>query len=128
VWLTGLALAVWAAEDPAGTGTVGDQQLVVIIGGIVTAFIGGVVAVTVALINARSNRTTAPSPPAPTPVTTVDSAEVRRRLDDGDEARELLDRRQERHERAMDRLGDRLERVEGHLDRNDPGWRRSDPR
>jgi hypothetical protein len=121
VWITGLALAVWAAEDPAGTGTAGDQQLIVIVGGIVTAFIGGVVAVTVALINSRANRT-APSPPAPGP--TFDPVEVRRRLDDGDEQRELLDRRQERHERAMDRLGDRLERVEDHLDRSEPGWRR----
>jgi len=123
VWITGLALAVWAAEDPAGTGTVGDQQLAVVVGGIVTAFIGGIVAVTVAMINSRTNRTS-PSPPAPNPpVTVIDPAEVRRRLDDGDEARELLDRRQERHERAMDRLGDRLERVEGRLDQTDPGWR-----
>jgi hypothetical protein len=124
VWLTGLALAVWAAEDPVGTGTSSGEQLVVIVGGIVTAFIGGVVAVTVALINSRANRTTAPSPPSPNPAVGVDAAEVRRRLDDGDEARELLDRRQERHERAMDRLGDRLERVEDHLDRSEPGWRR----
>ena len=122
MWITGLALAVWAAEDPASTGT-GSQQLVVIVGGIVTAFIGGVVAVTVALINARSNRSTAPSPPSPNPAAVLDVAEIRRRLDDGDEGRELLDRRQERHERAMDRLGDRLERVEGRLDQTDPGWR-----
>jgi len=123
VWITGLALALWAAEDPAGTGTAGDQQLVVIVGGIVTAFIGGVVAVTVALINSRANRTTSPSPPSPNPATAVDAAEVRRRLDDGDEGRELLDRRQERHERGMDRLGDRAERIEAFLDRNFPGWR-----
>ena len=124
MWITGLALAVWAAEDPVGTGTVGDQQLAVIVGGIVTAFIGGVVAVTVAMINSRSNRT-APSPPSPNPaVATVDAAEVRRRLDDGDDAREMTDRRQERHERAMDRFGDRLERIENHLDHADPEWRR----
>lgn len=121
MWLTGLALAVWAAEDPTGTGTIGDQQLTVIIGGIITAFIGGVVAVTVAVINSRSNHT-AGSPPAPTQGV-LDPVEVRRRLDDSDEARELIDRRQERHERAMDRFGDRIERIENFLDRNFPGWR-----
>ena len=123
MWITGLALAVWAAEDPAGTGTVGDQQLAVIVGGIVTAFIGGVVAVTVAMINARSNRT-APSPPSSNSATALDAVEVRRRLDDADDAREMTDRRQERHERAMDRFGDRLERIENHLDHADPEWRR----
>lgn len=124
MWLAGLALAVWAAEDPSGTGTVGDQQLTVVVGGIIASFIGGLALVVVAWINAKANRNTAPSPPAPTnPATPIDGAEVRRRLDDGDEQRELLDRRQERHERAMDRLGDRLERVEGRLDQTDPGWR-----
>jgi hypothetical protein len=121
VWLSGLALALWAVDEPSSSGT-GIDQLAVIIGGIATAFIGGIVAVTVAMINARSNRT-APSMPSPTADLGMSPSEVRRRLDDGDEARELLDRRQERHERAMDRLGDRLERVEGHLDRSEPGWR-----
>lgn len=119
MWLTGLAFAFWAADEPASAGT-GVDQLAVIIGGIATAFIGGIVAVTVALINSRANRT-APSPPSPT---VVQDAETRRRLDDGDEARDMQDRRLERHERAMDRFGDRLERIEGHLDRADPGWRR----
>ena len=123
MWITGLALALWAAEDPAGTGTGSDQQLTVILGGIAASFIGGLALIGVAWINSRANRTTAPSPPSPNPAAVLDTAEVRRRLDDGDEGRELLDRRQERHERAMDRLGDRLERVEGRLDQTDPGWR-----
>ena len=93
----------------------------VVISSLVTAIIGGVVAISVAMINSRASRT-APAPPPPSSGQ-IDPTEVRRRLDDGDEARELIDRRQERHERAMDRLGDRIERAEDVLDRNFPGWR-----
>lgn len=109
MWLTGVALAFWAVDEPVSAGT-GVDQLAVIIGGIATAFIGGIVAVTVAMINARANRT-APSPPAPTSsgastaeLVSVheDIAVLRYRLDDNDEAREIVDRRLDQIERVLD--------------------------
>lgn len=115
MWLHGATPWLWAQDAPTSSGT---DQLVILIGGIVVAAVTAGGTVLVAVVNARANRT-APSPPAPL----IDAGEVRRRLDDGDEAREIIDRRLERHERTQDRFGDRLERIEDHLDRANPGWR-----
>jgi hypothetical protein len=96
--------------------------LAIVISGLVGTTIVAAGGIIVALINARSGRATTREPvPGLNP---IDPAEIRRRLDDSDEARELIDRRQERQERAQERFAVRLERIENHLDQTDPGWRR----
>jgi hypothetical protein len=122
VWHVAGLLAAWALDEPIGSGT-GGNELIVIIGGIATALIGGIVAVTVATIQSRANRNVSPTS-TPSDRAVMDSDEVRRRLDDGDETNEMQDRRHDRHERAMDRFAERLERLEDHHDQTNPGWRR----
>ena len=114
MWNTGVPLAVWAADDPTGSGT-GADQLVVIVGGIITAAIGGAVAIAVATINARANRTAPSTQPTSPPATAdvigmhEDIAVLRFRADDADERSEIVDRR--------------LDQIERHLDMDNPRWR-----
>lgn len=109
MWLTG----VLAAEVPASGG---NDQLLVMIGGIVVAAFGMIGVVGAAALNNRNK--TAPSPPAvANPASdlawrdyvTGELAVGRARADDSDERDEMQDRRL-----------DHLERV---LDRSHPDWR-----
>jgi hypothetical protein len=119
VWIRGLALLVWAADEPVGSGT-GADPLVVVIGSLATAVVGGIVAIVVASINARANRT-APAPPPPTsaPATAdaigmhEDIAVLRYRADDSDERDEIQDRR--------------LDQIERYLDIESAQWRHDGP-
>ena len=109
MWLGGIVAA--ADTPPAGV----SDQIIIIIGGIVVAAITALGGVLVAVVNSRTNRTTA-SPPSPTPAPGSDhvlferTAVLARRADDGDERDELQDRRI-----------DQIERV---LDLGNPDWRR----
>lgn len=106
MWLHGGILA--AETPPAGV----SDQLIIMVGGVITAAIVALGGVLVAIVNSR-NRTTS-SPPAPG--TSADehvlyerTAVLARRADDADERFEVMDRR--------------LDQVERLLDRSDPDWR-----
>lgn len=97
-----------AAEAPATTGV--SDQLIIMVGGVITAAIVALGGVLVAIVNTKASKTT-PSPPAP--VTSADehvlyerTAVLSRRADDSDERFELMDRRLDRIERRLD--------VDGH--------------
>lgn len=113
MWVQGLILV--AAEQPPDSGT--SEALIVAAGTVLVALLGGIASVAIAVINAR-NRTSAPSE---TPQ--VHATDLVRRADDNDERDDVQDRRHNRTESNLDRLTDRVERLEGHHDRHDPGWR-----
>lgn len=115
MWLHGGLQA--AADTPA---PVVSDQLIVIVGGVISAAIVALGGVLVAIVNSRSNKTTS-SPPAPTPpsgdaVLYERTAVHNRRLDDNDRRFDVMDRA-----RAHDR--EDLDDVLGFLDRNEPDWR-----
>lgn len=107
---------VSTAEAPSQAGV--SDQLIIVVGGIVTAAIAALSAVLVAMVNRGSSRTT-PSPPAPVTANHElyeRTAVLRKRADDSDGRFELYDRA-----RDADRAD--LEDVLGFLDRNEPDWR-----
>lgn len=109
MWLYGDLFAT--ADPPAQTGV--SDQLIIMIGGVVTAAIVALGGVLVAMVNRGSGRTTA-SPPAPAPTSDhalyERTAVLARRADDADDRFEMQDRR--------------LDALERHHDNCDPGWRR----
>jgi hypothetical protein len=96
LWLDVLA----AAESPsAGV----SDQLIIIVGGVITAAITVLGGVLVAIVNSRTSRT-APSPPAPVPTINEHelyerTAVLRQRADDNDERDAVQDVRLEKFER-----------------------------
>lgn len=116
MWLHGDWVS--AAEAPTQSGA--SDQLIIMIGGVVTAAIVALGTVLVAIVNRGGGKTT-PSPPAPTPTSSDHvlyerTAVLRQRADDNDDRDDVQDRR---HERTDDRL-DALERLN---DRLHPDWR-----
>ena len=111
MWLYG------AAETaPAGV----SDQLIIMVGGVITAAIVALGGVLVAVVNSRSSRT-APSPPAPSQgssdlVLYERTAVLTRRADDADERFHVLDL-------AQSKARDDLDDVLDYLDRRDPDWR-----
>jgi uncharacterized protein (UPF0218 family) len=82
------------------------DQLIIVVGGVITAAIVALGGVLVAIVNSRTNRTT-PSPPAPLQpdsdhVLYERTAVLARRADDADERDEVQDRRLEHIERVLD--------------------------
>lgn len=101
-----------AAEAPAQSGV--SDQLIIMIGGVVTAAIVALGGVLVAIVNRGGSKTT-PSPPAPVAGAADHelyerTAVLRQRADDADERFDVMDRR--------------LDQVERVLDLDDPNWRR----
>jgi hypothetical protein len=93
-----------APETAAITGT--SDQLIIMVGGVITAAIVALSGVLVAIVNSRANKTT-PSPPAATATTNEHelyerTAVLSRRMDDSDERDEIQDRRLEVIERVLD--------------------------
>lgn len=114
MWLYGELLG--ADAPPAGV----SDQLIIMVGGIITAALTLLGGVLVAMVNSRSNRT-APSPPAPTTgnsdhVLYERTAVLTRRADDADDRFHVMD---------LARTKDRedLDDVLDYLDHRDPGWR-----
>ena len=110
MWLYGGTLLAADAPPPAGV----SDQLIIMVGGVITAAIVALGGVLVAVVNSRANRTS-PSPPAPTPTVNEHelyerTAVLSRRADDGDERFDVMDRR--------------LDQIERRLDLDDPDWRR----
>jgi len=100
-----------AADVPATTGV--SDQLVIMVGGVITAAIVALGGVLVAVVNSRASKTT-PSPPAPHPegadhVLYERTAVLGRRADDADDRFEMMDRR--------------VDQIERRLDLDDPKWR-----
>jgi hypothetical protein len=90
------------------------------VGGVITAAIVALGGVLVAVVNSRSNRTSA-SPPAPTPTSSDHvlyerTAVLTRRADDADERFHVLDK-------AQGTARDDLDDVLDYLERRDPDWR-----
>jgi hypothetical protein len=107
-----------AAETSAPSGV--SDQLVIVVGGVITAAIVALSGVLVAIVNRSSSRTTA-SPPAPTPggsdlILYERTAVLARRADDADDRFDLLDK-------AQGTARDDLDDVLDYLDRRNPGWR-----
>lgn len=105
-----LATAADTTEPASGA----SDQLIIMIGGVITAAIVALGGVMVAMVNRGASRTT-PSPPAPVAtgsdhVLYERTAVLAQRADDSDERDEVQDRRL-----------DQLERV---LDLDNPEWRR----
>ena len=101
---------MWAivAADAQGPAAVSDQ-LVIVVGGVITAAIVALGGVLVAVVNSRASRTT-PSPPAPNPEPADTAlyertAVLTRRADDNDDRDDVQDRRLERIERHLDLEG-----------------------
>lgn len=94
-----------AAETSAPAGV--SDQLIIVVGGVITAAIVALGGVLVAIVNSRANRTSA-SPPAPNADQTSNhelyerTAVLSRRADDADDRDEVQDRRLERIERRLD--------------------------
>lgn len=110
MWLNGEWVS--AAEAPTQSGV--SDQLIIVIGGVVTAAIVALGTVLVAIVNRGASKTT-PSPPAPVGATADHelyerTAVLRQRADDADERFDVMDRR--------------LDQVERVLDLDDPNWRR----
>lgn len=105
MWLAG---ALAADTPPSGL----SDQLIIMVGGVITAAIVALGGVLVAIVNSRSGKTT-PSPPAPTSadehVLYERTAVLARRADDADERDEVQDRR--------------LDQLERRLDLDNPEWR-----
>jgi hypothetical protein len=110
-----------ALADAATTGPAVSDQLVVVVGSIVTAAIAGATGLLIALVNARSGPgRTAVSPPPPAEpagngvgalrervaVLEAEARDAKRRLDDHDEVLEIQDRRLDRHEQLLLHDGD----------------------
>lgn len=117
MWLYGDLIAT--ADPPAQSGV--SDQLIIMIGGVVTAAIVALGGVLVAMVNRGSSRTTA-SPPAPVPtpsdhVLYERTAVLTRRADDGDDRFDVMDR-------SLHNQDDRIEAIERHLDHREPDWRR----
>jgi hypothetical protein len=106
-----------AAETSAPSGV--SDQLVIVVGGVITAAIVALSGVLVAIVNRSSSRTTA-SPPAPTGGSDLilyeRTAVLARRADDADDRFDLLDK-------AQGTARDDLDDVLDYLDRRNPGWR-----
>ncbi len=115
MWLTGGLQAAAEAPDPAGF----SDQLIVVVGGVITAAIVALGGVLVAVVNSRASRTTA-SPPAPAPDVGHElyerTAVLRQRADDADERDEVQDRRLDQIERYLD-----LDNVTWRHDGNNQG-------
>jgi len=114
LWANGVVLAA----DPAPAGV--SDQLIIMVGGVITAAIVALGGVLVAVVNARAGKTT-PSPPAPVPSASDHelyerTAVLRQRADDHQDAIELIDR-------ARAKTRDDLDDVLDYLDEKDPGWR-----
>ena len=111
---------LYGAADPTAPAGVSDQ-LIIMVGGVITAAIVALGGVLVAIVNSRASRTT-PSPPAPHPDPSADhelyerTAVLRQRADDGDERFHVLDKQQSK-------VRDDLDDVLDYLDERDPGWR-----
>lgn len=111
MWLYGAAAAPQGVSD----------QLIIMVGGVITAAIVALGGVLVAVVNSRAGKTTA-SPPAPTASQPGDlvlyerTAVLARRADDSDDRFHVLD---------LARTKDRedLDHVIEYLDRRDPDWR-----
>ena len=108
MWLYGGLSAAAETTAPAGV----SDQLVIMVGGVITAAIVALGGVLVAIVNSRANRTT-PSPPAPVAVPSSDhvlyerTAVLSRRADDSDERFDLMDRRLDELEKIIERRKDR---------------------
>lgn len=107
------------AADPSAPAGVSDQ-LIIMVGGVITAAIVALGGVLVAIVNTKASKTT-PSPPAP--ATSVDehvlyerTAVLARRADDSDERFHVIDK-------AHTKVRDDLDDVLDYLDDKDPGWR-----
>lgn len=98
-----------AAEAPAPAVS---DQLIIMVGGVITAAIVALGGVLVAVVNSRASRTTA-SPPAPTSadehVLYERTAVLAARADDSDDRFDVMDRR--------------LDQIERRLDLDDTGWK-----
>lgn len=92
-----------AADVPATSGV--SDQLIIMVGGVITAAIVALGGVLVAIVNSKGNKTT-PSPPAPAAgsdhVLYERTAVLSSRADDSDSRFEVLDRRVDRIERVLD--------------------------
>ena len=103
MWLYGGTLLAADTAPPAGV----SDQLIIMVGGVITAAIVALGGVLVAVVNAKANRTSA-SPPAPTAQPSSDhvlyerTAVLTRRADDSDERFEVMDRRLDQIERRLD--------------------------
>lgn len=113
MWLFGGILLATDATTPAGV----DDQLILMVGGVITAAIVALGGVLVAVVNSRANRTGA-SPPSPTDehVLYERTAVHNKRLDDADERFEVMDR-------ALGKNREDLDDILDYLDDRDPGWR-----
>lgn len=113
MWLYGQLLTA-AAENPPSPNQVSDQ-LIVAVGGAITAAIVALGGVLVAIVNSRANKPTplSPSTPPTTPTTHGESDRMlyelygrtevlNARADDSDERDELQDRRLDHIERVLD--------------------------
>jgi hypothetical protein len=111
LWLHGEWVS--AAEAPTQSGV--SDQLIIMIGGVVTAAIVALGGVLVAIVN-RGGAKTAPSPPGPMVAPGSDhvlyerTAVLTQRADDNDERDDVQDRR--------------LDQIERVLDLDNPEWRR----
>lgn len=99
------------------------QTLIVVAGTLLGTIFTGLIGLAIAYLNTRNR--TLPAPPAPDGGQSGhDAVECIRRHDDNDERDDVQDRRHARAERDMERVFDRLDRLEDHHDRRTPGWRR----
>lgn len=96
------------------------DQLILMVGGVITAAIVALGGVLVAIVNSRNNKTTASPPP---PATSADehtlyerTAVHNQRLDDSDARFDVMDR-----SRSKDRSD--IDDMLRYLDRTNPGWR-----
>ena len=103
MWLHGGWVSA-ATDVPAQSGV--SDQLIIMIGGVVTAAVVALGGVMVAIVNRGGGKTT-PSPPAPNPTANDHelyerTAVLTRRADDSDERFEVMDRRLDEVERRLD--------------------------
>ena len=96
---------LYGAAETSAPGV--SDQLIIMVGGVITAAIVALGGVLVAIVNSRSNKTSA-SPPAPVPQPSSDhvlyerTAVLTRRADDADERFDVMDRRLDALERRLD--------------------------
>lgn len=100
MWLFGGFLLATDAPSPSGV----SDQLILMVGGVITAAIVALGGVLVAIVNSRANKTTTPSPPAASPTANEHvlyerTAVLSQRADDNDDRDDVQDRRLDKFER-----------------------------
>ncbi len=115
---------MWAAAAEATAGP--DPTLITAIAGFLGVVVTTIGVVVVQAMKSRADRT-APSPPAPSTATDTALAErvavLEYRSREDQQRDDDSDLRDDIQDRALNNHGDRLDAIERHLDRHDPGWR-----